>query len=59
MVSRPIAIASALPIALATSAQSQIRASERGAVSQTVDGTVITVDYSRLSSGDARTSLGL
>lgn len=50
MVSRPIAIASALPIALAlaTSAQSQIRASERGAVSQTVDGTVIAVDYSRL-----------
>ena len=50
MVSRPIAIASALLIALAlaTSAQSQIRASERGAVSQTVDGTVITVDYSRL-----------
>lgn len=30
-----------------TAAQGQIRASERGSVSQTVDGTVITVDYSR------------
>ncbi len=31
----------------AAAAQAQIRASERGSVSQTVDGTVITVDYSR------------
>ena len=32
---------------LATPATAQIRASERGIVSQTVDGTVITVDYGR------------
>jgi hypothetical protein len=32
-----------LPVALAA----QVRASERGSVSQTVDGTVITVDYAR------------
>lgn len=32
---------------LAVSAEAQIRASERGSVSQTVDGTVITVDYGR------------
>lgn len=32
---------------LAVPAEGQIRASERGSVSQTVDGTVITVDYGR------------
>ena len=32
---------------LAVSAEAQIRASERGSVSQTVDGTIITVDYGR------------
>ena len=32
---------------LAPNAHAQIRASERGSVSQTVDGTVITVDYGR------------
>lgn len=50
MVSRLSRIASvfALGIVSATCAEAQIRASERGSVSQTVDGTVITVDYSRL-----------
>lgn len=32
---------------LATDANAQIRASERGAVSQTIDGTTITIDYGR------------
>lgn len=32
---------------IAATARAQIRASERGSVSQTVDGTVITVDYGR------------
>ena len=36
-----------LAIALAVPAGAQVKASERGSVSQTVDGTVITVDYSR------------
>lgn len=36
-----------LSLLLAAPASSQVRASERGAVSQTIDGTVITVDYSR------------
>lgn len=36
-------VAAALP----GSASAQIRASERGAVSQTIDGTTITIDYSR------------
>ncbi len=42
-------IASLVPAAslLAPRADAQIRASERGAVSQTVDGTVITVNYGR------------
>ena len=33
---------------LAVSAEAQVRASERGSVSQTIDGTVITVDYGRV-----------
>lgn len=33
---------------LGMSAEAQVRASERGSVSQTVDGTVITVDYGRV-----------
>jgi hypothetical protein len=36
-----------LAIALAVPAGAQVKASERGSVSQTVDGTVITVNYSR------------
>jgi hypothetical protein len=32
---------------LAARGEAQVRASERGTVSQTVDGTVVTVDYSR------------
>jgi hypothetical protein len=36
-----------LAITLAVPAGAQVKASERGSVSQTVDGTVITVDYSR------------
>jgi hypothetical protein len=46
-----VRIAAALPLgvlaALAAPATAQIRASERGVTSQTVDGTVITVDYAR------------
>ncbi len=34
-------------VCMAPEARAQIRASERGAVSQTVDGTVITIDYGR------------
>lgn len=47
--SRTLLAAALLPAAilLAPRAGAQIRASERGAVSQTVDGTVITVDYGR------------
>lgn len=42
------ALAAALTLGAATSSvAAQVRASERGTVSQTVDGTVITVDYSR------------
>ncbi len=37
----------ALSLVLAAPAHAQIRASERGAVSQTIDGTEITVDYAR------------
>lgn len=33
---------------LGVSAEAQVRASERGSVSQTIDGTVITVDYGRV-----------
>ncbi len=45
---RALLVASLLPVAaLARPAAAQIRASERGSVSQTVDGTVITVDYGR------------
>ena len=36
----------ALPC-LVSPAQSQIRASERGSITQTIDGTTITVDYAR------------
>ena len=36
-----------LAVSLAAPVHAQVRASERGSVSQTVDGTVITVDYSR------------
>lgn len=41
------ALAVAVLISLPPPAAAQIRASERGSVSQTVDGTVITVDYAR------------
>ncbi len=34
-------------LALPAAASAQVRASERGSVSQTIDGTVITLDYSR------------
>lgn len=46
---RALFIASLVPAVslLAPHANAQIRASERGAVSQTVDGTVITVNYGR------------
>jgi hypothetical protein len=37
----------ALVASLAPDASAQVRASERGAVSQTIDGTTITIDYSR------------
>ena len=37
----------AAAVVLAPAVRAQVRASERGAVSQTVDGTVITVDYGR------------
>lgn len=49
LASRALLIASLLsaPCLLARPAEAQIRASERGSVSQTVDGTVITVDYGR------------
>jgi hypothetical protein len=49
LASRALLVASLLPASclLARPAAAQIRASERGAVSQTVDGTVITVDYGR------------
>lgn len=49
LASHALIIASLLPAAglLAHPAEAQIRASERGAVSQTVDGTVLTVDYGR------------
>lgn len=36
-----------LALILATPLSGQVRSSERGAVSQTIDGTVITVDYAR------------
>jgi hypothetical protein len=39
--------AAALGLALPAPAQSQIRGSERGSVSQTLDGTTITIDYAR------------
>jgi hypothetical protein len=44
---RAIAVAATLVAAPWPPAHAQIRASERATVSQTVDGTVITVDYSR------------
>lgn len=45
--SRPLACVAVLLTAPAMSLRAQVRASERGSVSQTVNGTVITVDYSR------------
>ena len=47
---RTLIIASLVSAAslLASRADAQIRASERGTVSQTVDGTVITIDYGRV-----------
>ncbi len=44
---RAAALAAVVALAAASLTHAQIRASERGSVSQTVDGTVITVDYSR------------
>ena len=41
------ALAATLAFAAATPVTGQVRASERGTVSQTVDGTVIAVDYAR------------
>lgn len=41
------ALAAALALGASTPVTGQVRASERGTVSQTVDGTVISVDYSR------------
>ncbi len=46
IVNRCVAAAGAI-VALARPASAQLRASERGSVAQTVDGTVITVDYGR------------
>ncbi|MFL5606059.1 MAG: DUF2911 domain-containing protein [Gemmatimonadaceae bacterium] len=45
--SRSIVVALAMVAAAFPGARAQIRASERATVSQTVDGTVVTVDYSR------------
>lgn len=42
-----IRVAAVLALGIAPALSAQVRASERGTVSQTVDGTVITVDYSR------------
>jgi hypothetical protein len=49
LASRTLLIAALLPAVclFARPVEAQIRASERGSVSQTVDGTVITVDYGR------------
>ena len=49
MLRRALIVVVAAPVALlaASQAGAQIRASERASVSQTVDGSVITVDYSR------------
>jgi hypothetical protein len=48
---RPVAAVSlamsVMTLCLAVPACAQVRASERGSVSQTVDGTVITIDYGR------------
>jgi hypothetical protein len=44
---RPITVAAAMLAAVSPPAHAQVRASERATVSQTVDGTVITVDYGR------------
>lgn len=40
-------IAALATLAVSSGASAQVRASERGSVSQTVDGTVITIDYGR------------
>jgi hypothetical protein len=42
-----IGLTLAMPCSLATAATAQVIASERGTVSQTVDGTTITIEYSR------------
>lgn len=42
-----VSLAIALAAAAAEPASAQIRASERGSVSQTIDGTTITIDYAR------------
>ncbi len=42
-----LTLASSIALGSAPGADAQIRASERGSVSQTVDGTTITVDYAR------------
>lgn len=47
MTSRPLVALLALQLGLSGPALAQIRASEAAVVSQTVDGTVITVEYSR------------
>lgn len=47
IVRRPLALATAAVVSATSQVHAQIRASERGAVSQTVDGTMITVDYAR------------
>ncbi len=44
---RCVLLSLGLWLALPAAASAQVRASERGSVSQTIDGTVITVDYSR------------
>ena len=47
MVCRAAAGVAVLMLTITSAGAAQVRASERGTVSQTVDGTVITVDYSR------------
>jgi hypothetical protein len=42
-----IALASVLQVSMSDEGAAQVRASERGLVSQTIDGTVFTIDYAR------------
>lgn len=44
---RPLGACLSLLLLMPASLSAQMRASERGSVSQTIDGTVITIDYSR------------